>query len=125
MIPRGYLATKYFDFSYTPIAISNEQQGFKMLLSNNGDFLLTTREETVNFVKAENLNLNLFNTHSIATQYIYLGFTNNKKGQKLAEIYDRRVKEFIEDGTLEALYQKWDTPNQALLSLPAGWQADH
>lgn len=41
---------------------------------------------------------------------IYLGFADNARGQKLAELFDQRMQKLVEDGSLKPIYRRWKQP---------------
>ena len=41
---------------------------------------------------------------------LYLGFADNARGRALLEFYDRRMGELVKDGTLRAIFARWNQP---------------
>jgi ABC-type amino acid transport substrate-binding protein len=41
---------------------------------------------------------------------IYLGFADTPRGRTLAELFDRRMDELLENGSLQPIFQRWQQP---------------
>ena len=125
IIPRGYRVADDLPFKFTPVYVDSDLQGLKMLLANRERYLLTTEEEITIHLNTFKHTLDNFYIQEVIVSYIYLGFTNNTKGQTLADTYDQRLPQLIKEGAVESLYHKWQLKLRPLLQLPPPWQTEN
>ena len=46
----------------------------------------------------------------LTTLNLYLGFTDSERGRALAELFDQRMGELVENGSLRPIFQRWQQP---------------
>lgn len=118
MIPRGYEIPEGVNFSYKRINIEDELKGIKMLAADREKYLLGTRLFSNDNIKQIGHNTAQYQITTVNKRYLYIAYTNNDRGKRLANIYDNKLPQLIKNGTLKKLYQKWHMPHAPLLSLP-------
>jgi polar amino acid transport system substrate-binding protein len=109
----GWLHGYHFDL-YLPkgvgfVEIRTENLGVQMLVNGEIDFFLDYQASVAKAAEENEINLASMQLSVVEdlTKFVYPVFRDDKRGQKLMQIYDRRMAELYADGTLDRLFRKY------------------
>ena len=111
---RGYDFQMYMTAKLNVIEVDTLQSGLLMLDSDRLDFLIDYEdlitEEVENIHKTVNpkFDLSQYQMESLRLgAKVYVAFVNSARGKRLVEIFDRRMAQLYESGTLDAMYKNF------------------
>ena len=105
---QGYSYDKYLRYKVQKTELSRRDHGFSQLKSERLDFYLDAAEDIKRELQRESLKSEPtpYRTEPLMKLSLYLVFTNNDRGKRLAKIFDERMALLIQSGELKALYDK-------------------
>ncbi|MGC5704183.1 transporter substrate-binding domain-containing protein [Pseudomonas sp. NFXW11] len=80
-----------------------------MLLHGRADYYIDAQTE-IDYVLGEASNPSQFKRSHLAELPLYLGFADNPRGRALLAFYDRRMEQLVKEGSLRAIFQRWQQP---------------
>jgi polar amino acid transport system substrate-binding protein len=106
----GYEFEDKIPVNFNLYLISTPAQAWKMLEAQRLDFYIENHHDAMNFLKENNFESNKYNFYPLWTEMLLPRFVKSAKGKALADIYDHRYPIIHSDGSLKALYDKYDIP---------------
>ncbi|MNV79933.1 hypothetical protein D3C71_1735060 [compost metagenome] len=80
-----------------------------MLEYGHADFYIDAQTE-VDEVLAGAADRTRYRVTRLIRLPMYLGFADNPRGRTLAQVYDRRMAQLVEQGSLRPLFERWRQP---------------
>ncbi len=103
---RGYFYDQLFDIPKQQ-TVNNTEQGVKMVQAKRLDCFIDGDDYISLIANKVNLNVNDYKKKPYAKRNLYPAFVNNKRGVKLASIFDEGMKDAIQNKTIFDIYKKW------------------
>ena len=106
----GYRFDEYLPKGIDFIEVETEVQGLRMLDQGRIDILLDYEPIILKAAEDGGVDLSRIKFSSVAalTKPVYPIFRDDKRGQEIMAIYDRRMAELYANGTLDQLFKKYD-----------------
>jgi polar amino acid transport system substrate-binding protein len=103
----GYDYDHYFsDLNLQKYEIADIDTGILMLTAGRVEFLINDLNETKDSFSMEELNKLGLSIEVFALLPLYPAFSKTERGQKLAQIWDRKMQQMKQDGSLQALFKE-------------------
>lgn len=80
-----------------------------MLDLGHADFYIDARVE-IEALLADVAQRDRYQLTDLTKLPLYLGFADNPKGRALADLFDRRMTQLVEAGTLKPIFARWQQP---------------
>lgn len=80
-----------------------------MLDLGHADFYIDARVE-IEALLADVTQRDRYQLTDLTTLPLYLGFADNPRGRALADLFDRRMTQLVEAGTLKPIFARWQQP---------------
>jgi len=106
---RGYEYQRYLPGVRRYEEIQRRVGILRMLELGHADFFLDASTE-VEDVLHEDPDSARFRTTELTRLPLYAGFADTARGRALAELFDRRMAELVRDGSLRAVFRRWQQP---------------
>lgn len=87
--------------------VSDVQQGLELVRNGRVDIYLAEHSQVTFHLKESNSKLPPLAGAWLASDDIYAGFANTKRGQQLKKIWDKRFKQLLNSGELQKFYQQY------------------
>lgn len=92
--------------------LKNREAAFRLLSKNQIDFYLDALSDLSHFLdKNPSYNPVDYTRKTVLELKLYVVFSDNDKGKKLAEIFDKRFSELLEQGKIKKIYDKYTAAN--------------
>lgn len=99
-----YNYEKYFNLKFTTLVLNNRTTAYMMVKRKDLDVFLDDATEIKNSLKELGFNFDDFAIKPLFDLPLYLGFSPNEEGRKLAKTWDGTMKKLHETGELKRLY---------------------
>lgn len=87
--------------------VASVQHGLDLVLNGRVDIYLAEHSQVLFHLKESNSNLAPLAGIWLASDDIYVGFANNKRGRLLKKIWDKRHRELMNSGELQTFYSHY------------------
>ena len=104
---RGYAYDEYLSVPVEAIRVDDRDGGLRMVEEGRIDFFIDAQVEVDGALEATGL-ADTLESATVLQLPLYLGFDDTARGRALRATWDRRFPLLLEDGTISALYQKWE-----------------
>lgn len=104
----GYGYDEYLDFKIEKHEVKSRKIGLNLLNKGRIDVFLDARVEIENEVQNSGFDMAQYSLQPFLDLGLYMAFANTGKGQILADLWDKRLKEMHESGELKAIYGNQD-----------------
>jgi len=108
---RGYDYDKILPVAMNYVEVNDHAQAWGMVAKGRADFYID-EVDAINHFKNTNSSTGIdFQLNTVLNEYTYLGFSQSKHGQHLADIYDARMEVLLKNNKISELYQRHGLPN--------------
>jgi len=84
-------------------------QGLELLRTGALDYLIEEWDELAAAMQTHAMSAERYSVAQLPQGTdVYVAFSNNKLSQELIRIYNERVPQLVKNGTMGAIYQRWD-----------------
>lgn len=104
---RGYAYDDYLTVSVQSTRVDDRQGGLRMVREDRIDFFIDAAVD-LNYALEESGLDQTLSTSQVLELPLYLGFADSERGRQLREIWDRRMPQLLEDGTISRLYREYE-----------------
>lgn len=104
---RGYAYDDYLTVDVEETRVDDRQGGLRMVRNGRVDFFIDAAVDLNHGLEESGLDRSLA-TAPVLELPLYLGFADTERGRELLAIWDRRLPELLEDGTISRLYQEYE-----------------
>lgn len=104
---RGYRYDNYLGSELDIVRVNKNTQGWAMLRVDRIDFYIDSLTDIDIFMEEQDFSKDEFSVEAVIVEAMFVRFPKTGKGQRLADLYDRKIVTLIENGKLEALFNKW------------------
>jgi len=105
---RGYAYDLYLDVDVEKVTVNKRVLGMKMLDAGRLDMFLDAYIELEKATPESGLDMDVYAIKEFIELGLYPAFAPTEKGKALSMIWDTRIKELMESGELDKLYEKHD-----------------
>ena len=91
------------------------QAGLKLLEQGKIDFLIDESDEVKKALSESALKAQTFSENLPNGTDIFVAYSVDNLSRELIEIYNERIYDLMQDGTMEAIYKKWNVEPPAML----------
>lgn len=104
---RGYAYNEYFDVPFEVTEVDSRETGYTLLEKGRVDFFIDAVYEIDTYREAHG-GFSQFEVKHAKWLPMYFCFADNAKGRELADLYDRRFQELLDQGKIKALFDQWE-----------------
>lgn len=104
---RGYDYHKHIDFKTHYLEFNQNHQGWNMLAMDRLDFYIDSITDLRLYMQQQSLSTETYAIEPVLVKPMYLRLAKTEKGQQLADLYDQRIFDLVQNRMLEQLYKKW------------------
>lgn len=105
---KDYDYDEYFDFPMVVKAFNDRKTILRLLSKGRVDFWLDSKEYMEIFLESSATDTKPFRMEVVQDLKLYLGFADNERGKKLAEIFDKQFEKLLKSGEIQKIYAKWE-----------------
>lgn len=102
---RGYRYDKYLDVPVDKHLLNSRENGLKMVVHKRLDVFLDAQYDIEAALEAGVIDKQAVDVARFLDLELYMAFASTDQGRKLAELWDRRMRELHETGELQELYK--------------------
>ncbi len=106
-MPLGYMIDQHLPDSFRRISVKDSEMGLRMLLAGRVNLFVSDQDEILAVFKKHSIDRSRYRVEAFSEHNLYMGFSNNSKGEALRSIYDREMAQLVKDETIEGLYKKY------------------
>jgi ABC-type amino acid transport substrate-binding protein len=106
---RGYEYQRYLPNLTRYREVQRQSDILNMLNLGRTDFYIDARTEVDEALEAAS-DPARYRITDLTRLPLYLGFADNPRGRALAQLYDRRMAQLVEQGSLRPLFERWQQP---------------
>lgn len=115
---KGYSYDEYLDVKVIKKTFENRGTAFRVLDKGRIDYLMDAKADLADHFKAGKADPEKYTTRAVLELKLFTVFADNEKGQKLAEIFDRRFAELLKSGEIMKLYNHYIAEQLGTFSNP-------
>lgn len=104
---RGYAYNQYLSVNVEALQTDNRHGGLRMVKEGRIKFFIDAQVEIDTALEETGLGDEL-ESATVLELPLYLGFADTDRGRELREIWDRRMPELLENGTISRLYREYE-----------------
>ncbi|MFI8482403.1 substrate-binding periplasmic protein [Pseudomonas sp. NPDC078700] len=106
---RGYSYQQYLPNLTRFREVQRRNGILEMLDFGRADYFIDARTEVEQLLMTS-ADPAHYRTTALTRLPIYLGFSDNPRGHKLAEVFDQRMQKLVKDGSLKPIFKRWNQP---------------
>lgn len=103
---RGYNYDEYFSVPVQKVEVNNRKSAMSMLKMDRVDFFADAEMEIQAAINRQEFDMTGFQLETLFRLKLYMAFANNKRGIKLAHLWDQQIEALQQSGALRTLYEK-------------------
>jgi polar amino acid transport system substrate-binding protein len=105
---RGYDYDLFLNVKIQKQEIDNPEQPWLLLEKGRDDFYLEEFNSLKAYIRDHQVDMSGYQVETVYEHYLYPGFAQTPQCEKFMAIYEQRIPEMVADGTLDAIYKKWE-----------------
>ncbi len=103
---RAYDYNKVIPVPMEYYEVTEHYQGWNMLKNGRIMFFLDDYADVVSYIRDNKVDMTPNRIETVLLANLYIGYTMNDRGKKLAAIYDKEMPELINTGVIAEFYKK-------------------